>query len=143
VGMRSIDGSNDMLGLLSVNVVVAVDDVVVFTVGGWKVGRRLGIGMVGFDDELVVVLGIDIDATPLLLLLLVVDEGEHGPTSFHAWSHNIFTSSLLLPLPPPPLPLLPPLLLTFFSITSCSASSNVSILQYISYGLDWHINIVL
>ena len=136
MGMRSIDGSNDMLGLLSVNVVVAVDDVVVFTVGGWKVGRRLGIGMVGFDDKLVVVLGIDIDATPLLLLLLVVDEGEHGPTSFHAWSHNVLTSPLPLTLPPPPLLLLLLLVLTFFSITSCSAASNVSILQYISYGPD-------
>ena len=75
------------------------------------VGRRLGMRVV-IDEEVPGKME-DVDAGTLVLL----EGGVHGPTSFHACSHNIVISSSL-------------------SCCCCdcssSASSNVSTLQYIS-----------
>ncbi len=89
-------------------------------------GCELGMFVSGFNT---------VGGVLLLLLLLLGDadddddgkpviKEEHSPTSFQACSHIIFVSSL-------------------FIVCSSTASSYVSILQYISYGLGWQINIVL
>jgi hypothetical protein len=100
---------------------IDVDGVLFCAIGGWLV-----FGCVVGLDVLIV-----IDVVGVLLAV----GGEHGPTSFHACSHSIFTSSSL---PPPPLL---PSLFSFFIVLS--ASSKVSILQNFSYELGRHLNIVL